>query len=266
MIPITVSTSSDSEKIAFEALFDSKTLELEIPDAANDEWIKLNPNTVGIYRVHYSSEMLKQFMPSISNKSLPPLDRLGLQNDLFALVKAGRASSVDLLELLDAFYDEDSYMVWNSIISCLEILDRLLSHTELQTLFHAYSRKLLAQIYSKLGWNSIEGETHLDNLLRNLIIKSLAAFGDKCVIAEAKDLFWAHSEGKSLIRPDLREAIYNSVVNECDDKTFEALFKVKIFKILYSKTLFSDKMNEFFKFYKSVIQRNRFRRRKESDF
>ncbi len=66
MIPITVSTSSASENIAFEALFDSKTLELEIPDAANDEWIKLNSNTFGIYRVHYSSEMLKQFMPSIS--------------------------------------------------------------------------------------------------------------------------------------------------------------------------------------------------------
>jgi puromycin-sensitive aminopeptidase len=258
VIPISVSTFSAQEKIEIQTLMDNKTLELEIPNAANDEWIKLNPNTVGVYRVQYSSEMLKRFLASISDKSLPPLDRLGLQNDLFAFVKGGKASTVDLLELLDAFYDEDNYTVWNSIISCLGILDRLLSHTEYQPLFHEYSRNLLAKIYSKLGWDPIEGESHLDNLLRNQVIKSLGGFGDKIVIAKAKKLFSAHSEGKSLIRPDLREAVYNSVVNQCDDKTFEALFKVMFFKLIILLPFFSCSLKLKFLYLKSVIQRNRF--------
>lgn len=48
--------------------------------------VQVNAGTVGVYRVQYSAEMLEQLIPAIRDKSLPPKDRLGLQNDLYALV------------------------------------------------------------------------------------------------------------------------------------------------------------------------------------
>lgn len=48
--------------------------------------MKLNPGTVGFYRTKYPLELLKQLIPSVSDKTLPPLDRLGILDDLFALV------------------------------------------------------------------------------------------------------------------------------------------------------------------------------------
>ena len=205
---------------------EEKTLELEIPNVAEDEWIKLNPGAVGVYRVQYSPEMLTLLLPSIVDKTLPPLDRLSLQNDLFALVQSGRASTVEMLKLMDAFINEDSYTVWNSINACLAKLNTLLSHTDLLPLFHEYGRRLLSKIHCRLGWDPIKGETHLDNLLRSLVINRLVAFEEPEVIAHSKKLFESHSNATYVIPPDLRLAIYRAVAMDCDDKTFDTLFKV----------------------------------------
>ena len=47
---------------------------------------QVNPGTVGFYRIQYSSAMLESLLPGIRDLSLQPVDRLGLQNDLFSLV------------------------------------------------------------------------------------------------------------------------------------------------------------------------------------
>lgn len=49
-------------------------------------YFQLNLGTVGFYRTQYSSDMLESLLPAIRDLSLPPVDRLGLQNDLFSLV------------------------------------------------------------------------------------------------------------------------------------------------------------------------------------
>ena len=47
---------------------------------------QVNSGTVGVVRVQYTSDMLEQLIPAIRDRTLPPKDRLGLQNDLYALV------------------------------------------------------------------------------------------------------------------------------------------------------------------------------------
>lgn len=204
----------------------SQTLEISVPNIKSDEWVKLNPGSVGFYRVQYSSEMLNLLLPAVSNKTLPPLDRLGLQNDLFASVMSGKSSTVDVLKLLDAFSNEDDYNVWDSINACLGTLNTLLSHTDSYNLFHSFGRQLLSKTYSRLGWEPIEGETHLDALLRSLVINRLSVFEDKQVISHAKKLFDAHFNGTHVIPADLRGAVYRAVAIDCDNKTFEQLFAV----------------------------------------
>ena len=48
--------------------------------------LQLNTGGVGFYRTQYTSDVLDVLLPAIKDGSLPPRDRLGLQNDLFALV------------------------------------------------------------------------------------------------------------------------------------------------------------------------------------
>ena len=40
--------------------------------------------------MQYTPEMLDLLIPAVEKKSLPPRDRLGLENDLFALVGKGK--------------------------------------------------------------------------------------------------------------------------------------------------------------------------------
>jgi puromycin-sensitive aminopeptidase len=127
---------------------------------------------------------------------------------------------------LDAYVNEDNFTVWNSINSCLGKLNLLFSHTDYQPLFHEYGRQLLAKIHSKLGWDPVRGESHLDTLLRSLVITRLASFGDPPVIEESKKRFEAHCNGTALIPADLRSAIYRAVASSADEKTFAALFNL----------------------------------------
>lgn len=246
MIPVSISTAANPKFSASETLLESRSIELRIPNVTNDEWIKLNPGTVGFYRVQYSSEMLNSLLPAIKDKTLPALDRLGLQNDLFAMVQAGRTSTIEILKLLQAFSDEDNYTVWSSINACLGKLNLILSHTDSQSLFHNFGRQLLAKTYSKLGWQPVNGESHLDTLLRNMIINRLATFEDPLVLSEAKKRFEAHCNGTHVIPADLRSAVYRSVAINCDDKTFDLLFKV----------LFFDNLNKIIIFFCFKIYRD----------
>jgi len=43
----------------------------------------LNFDERDYYRVHYSDDLMKELIPAIKDRSLPAVDRLGIQNDLF---------------------------------------------------------------------------------------------------------------------------------------------------------------------------------------
>lgn len=85
-VPLSFCKESKPSELCHSILLSSKQTKVTIPEIEPNEWIKLNPSTVGFYRIKYPAEMLQEFVPSIENKTLPPLDRLGLADDLFALV------------------------------------------------------------------------------------------------------------------------------------------------------------------------------------
>jgi puromycin-sensitive aminopeptidase len=56
------------------------------------EWVKFNSGQSGVYRVQYSPTLLKKLLPAIASNSLDAVDRLGIQNDAFALAQSGHIS------------------------------------------------------------------------------------------------------------------------------------------------------------------------------
>lgn len=86
MVPIEFSCAKAPNDVAHKLLLEERETEVTINGIGESEWVKLNPGSVGFYRVQYSTEMLQMFKPAVSDLSLPPLDRLGLLGDIFALV------------------------------------------------------------------------------------------------------------------------------------------------------------------------------------
>uniref|UniRef100_A0A672PMV9 Puromycin-sensitive aminopeptidase n=1 Tax=Sinocyclocheilus grahami TaxID=75366 RepID=A0A672PMV9_SINGR len=86
MVPISICTSEDPSCTKMKVLLDQPETTVNITNVAPDHWIKINPGTVGFYRIQYSSAMLESLLPGIRDLTLLPVDRLGLQNDLFSLL------------------------------------------------------------------------------------------------------------------------------------------------------------------------------------
>lgn len=114
-IPITIVTKSNPKAIAQQILMDKPEETITVTDIADDDWIKLNYNSIGLYRVKYQSETLARLNEPISTKSISPQDRLMIQDDVAALCKAGHQSFVDFLKLLLSYKDEDNFTVWKAI-------------------------------------------------------------------------------------------------------------------------------------------------------
>lgn len=225
-IPINISTSADPSKVAYSTVLETKSMEVTLENVSEKDWVKLNPGTVGYYRTKYSAEMLHQFIESVRNQTLPALDRLGLIDDLAALVQAGRTPTVEVLELIEAYRNETNYTVWMSITGCLVKLQTLLSHTKLENEFSAYGIRLYKPIADRLGWEAKPNEDHLDTLLRSLVLARLASFDCPEFLAEAQRRVADHSSGDSILPADIRGACYKAVLKHGDQEVLDKMLRL----------------------------------------
>ncbi|CAH0398786.1 unnamed protein product [Chilo suppressalis] len=226
MVPITISTQEQPSKVALSTVLEKRTQEVVLENVAESSWVKLNPGTVGYYRTRYPPSMLEKLVTAVRDGSLPPLDRLGLLDDCFALVQAGHTPTAESLKLMEAFSNETNFTVWSSISNCLSKLSALFSHTELDKPLKKYGRKLFANVTRRLGWDAEEKESHLDTLLRSLVLNKMISFEDPDTIKEAKSRFEKHLSGEAPLAADLRSACYRAVLANADEETFERFLRL----------------------------------------
>ncbi|ELK01597.1 Puromycin-sensitive aminopeptidase, partial [Pteropus alecto] len=226
MVPITVSTSEDPNYVKLKILMDKPEMNVVLKNVKPDQWVKLNLGTVGFYRTQYSAAMLESLLPGIRDLSLPPVDRLGLQNDLFSLARAGIISTVEVLKVMEAFVNEPNYTVWSDLSCNLGILSTLLSHTDFYEEIQEFVKDVFSPIGERLGWDPKPGEGHLDALLRGLVLGKLGKAGHKTTLEEARRRFKDHVEGKQVLSADLRSPVYLTVLKHGDGTTLDVMLKL----------------------------------------
>lgn len=86
--------------------------------------------------------------------------------------------------------------------------------------------RLYQPVADKLGWDAKSGESHLDTLLRSLVLNRLVAFNCPSVMEEAKKRFQLHTSGQCVLPADLRSACYRAVLQDGDASTYEEMLKL----------------------------------------
>lgn len=114
-IPITIFTKSNPNQVTENILMEETETTVTLTDIADDDWIKLNYHSIGLYRVKLESKALTRLNEPIASKVLSPQDRLMIQDDVAALCKAGHQSFVDYFKLLLSYENEDNFTVWKAI-------------------------------------------------------------------------------------------------------------------------------------------------------
>lgn len=84
----------------------------------------------------------------------------------------------------------------------------------------------MSNIYKRLGWESLPGETHLDTLCRSLILGRMVWLDEPSAIKEANKRFESHIGDGPTIPADLRNACYKTVLRAGDKNTFDKMLKL----------------------------------------
>jgi puromycin-sensitive aminopeptidase len=222
-IPISIKLPSGE---IIKIMMDQQSMDVTLPDLAPDAYFKLNPEVVGYFRVHYSPEDLDRLCTAVQKKELSPLDRLNVLDDVFSLISAGKATSTDGLKLLQAFKDEDCYVVWNSISNAINSMSTILLDQTCYENFKRFVLDIFSTVKTKVTWDGPADESHLQTLLRCIVLSKLGRYGDTEVIDEAKRRFDAHVAGTKSIHADMRATVYTCVGALGQASDYETMVKL----------------------------------------
>ena len=119
-VPVSARTASDAQPVS--TLMEERQAATRLQPASygsTDEWIKVNPLQTGFYRVKYPPEELAKLTLPIRNLVLPAGDRLGIQNDAYALARAGHIPVTQFLTVAEAYHDETDASVCSDLAANL---------------------------------------------------------------------------------------------------------------------------------------------------
>jgi len=158
--------------------------------------------------------------------SLSPGARLGLQNDVFALAKAGRIPITSVMELASHYDKEENYFVVSTLSSNLHSMGRIHAHQPYYPNFQRFVRSLFNHAHEKLGWQSKPGDDHITSQFRSTVISTLAWADDPNVIKEGNKRLDEYVQKKVPIQPDIRASVYGIVAKHGSLESWNHLLSI----------------------------------------
>ncbi|MCB2145925.1 MAG: M1 family metallopeptidase [Deltaproteobacteria bacterium] len=201
LVPVTITAySPDGAADTQTILLRKKQTDVALP--ANTAAYKINTGQTGFYHVCYNdAKNLTRLGVMVAGQQLPPLDRWGLQNDLFALVKSGLVPMAKLLDMAENFLSERAYLPLSSLDSHL-FEAFLLLRGEIRTRTARLAMTLMNGALDALGHLPAPDETQTTAMLRDQLLVHGALIGNPQTLDFLTDQFNAFLGG-SVIAPDI---------------------------------------------------------------
>ncbi len=203
-----------------------------------DAPLQINVGQTGFYRVNYSSDMQGKQLAAIEQGEMSVIDKMGLLADSFDTVKAGYQPVTEFLDLLQHFDDEDALSTWEIIAGAVGTIRATLSSSdtndELRNVMKPFIQKLVSVQYKRLGWSANKGETHLDSLLRPIIISIACGSDTPEAIRNANTQYRALINDSESLHPDTRGTVLATIARTGKEKEYGQILD------LYIKSKSSD--------------------------
>ncbi|XP_068650425.1 aminopeptidase M1 [Aristolochia californica] len=202
-------------------------------DNPDFEWVKLNIDQTGFYRVQYDDELAARLRYAVEAGCLSATDRFGILDDSFALCMAGKQTLSSLLFLMNAYREESDYTVLSCLIEVTDRVAKLVADAlpELSNDVIRFFINLLQISAEKFREESRASESHLEAMLRGELLIALVEFGYDVAQTEALRRFKAFLDDRNtaLLPPDTRKGAYVAVmrtVNRSDRSGYESLLRI----------------------------------------
>ena len=167
--------------------------------------VKVNDGQAGFYRVAYADAAQRAALGLlVRGRHLAPIDRWGLQNDLFAMVRAGRESLGVYLNFLKWYESEADFMPLVSIDQHLRYAHLVGGGNKASRIATA-GRELTARALAQVGFEPPAEESHAVAALRDQFIFSAVVYG-----AEEATAFVRTVADRSDLHPDILKGVYQA--------------------------------------------------------
>ena len=205
LVPITIRVFyRDEQSRTITALLDTKVAVIEI--GADAVAYKVNFKQDGFYRVKYRDvENLAELGKLALSKSLPPEDRWGLQDDLYAIAMCGDSSLDEYLEFLSNYKAEDAFLPLIGIAANLYHAYLVLEGTQ-RARVASFAKPFLENVLSRIGYEPDPDEAYPRAILRDAIMPQAAVYGSE-EVAEFAGRAFSRLTGGGSVHPDIAKSV-----------------------------------------------------------
>lgn len=180
----------------------------------HDQRFNINDNAHFI--THYPAEHLQALLETI--ESFSTIDRLCLLNNQTLLVRAGKASSANLIDIIKHYANETNDAVWDTVAMTLAELRKFVeTDNAAEAKLRMLSRQIASREYARLGFDETPSESLADTKLRPTIVGMMLYGEDEAVIAEALKRF--DISQLASVPSDMRSLIISAAVRHSGDES-----------------------------------------------
>ncbi len=181
---------------------------------------KVNHRQTGFYRVKYLEKIdLEALGARVANRELSAEDRWGLQNDLYAMVRAGEVAIQDYLGFLAHYSTEDAFLPLTSIAGHL-FHAFLIMEDKYKDRVTSVGKPFLEGILSNIDYNPRPNERHTLSILRDQILWHLTLYESERAIEFSLGRFEQLIRGQE-VHPDIIASVMKAGALHGDQSVFE---------------------------------------------
>lgn len=212
----------------------------ELVPKSQDEWMLLNVQQVGYYRVNYDLRNWRLLIDQLDrdHTKISNTNRAQILDDIFELAKSQLIDYRFAMEATKYLRNEVDYLPWDSALMSFSYIDDMLQRSAIYGDWKDYISELTSHYYSR--YKSVEWTNNLKDIsfndtgaMANDVLEQYnlvnaiawACQVDKHCIQKAKSTFaeWRKS-GVNLIKPALRYTTYCTAIENGDKHDWDFLW------------------------------------------
>jgi len=164
----------------------------------------------------------QQIIETVQAGKVSTIDRLLLIDNYNLLQRGGDANTTELLELLQAYGNEDSESVWSSLSLAIAEARRLVENDPAEDRLDAFIARLIMPLAEKLGWDDNPKDSAQTLRLRALAISLAAGAKVQSIIDEGLQRFKKTKKASDLAA-STRSIVYFIAARHGDNDDFKKL-------------------------------------------
>jgi aminopeptidase N/puromycin-sensitive aminopeptidase len=185
-IPLCLKGSSTGNGAAKCELLTKREETFALPGCST--WVLANAGATGYYRVGYTPETVRALATDAEAK-LTPAERINLQNDIWASVRAGREPVGDYLAFAQGLQADRNRAVLEDVLGRLNYIGQYLVSDSDREGYRTWLRSFLGPALKDVGFEPKPGESDEQRTLRARVLNSLGYDArDPEVLAEARKI------------------------------------------------------------------------------